>query len=36
MDTNIRCRTLCDNVKLTEQENVKLGKRIKSNYYVHL
>jgi hypothetical protein len=36
MDKHVRCQTLCKNFKLTEEQSVKIGKRIRSNYYVHL
>lgn len=36
MDTNIRCQTLCAEVDLKPEESVKLEKRIRNNYYIHL
>ncbi len=36
MDTNVRCHTLCSDLSLTQDQSTKLGKRIRSNYYVHL
>jgi transmembrane 9 superfamily protein 2/4 len=36
MDTNVRCQTLCQDVKLPVDRSVTLAKRIRNNYYVHL
>jgi hypothetical protein len=36
MDTNVECRTLCQDVNLSKEQSATLSKRIQNNYYVHL
>jgi hypothetical protein len=36
MDTNVGCHTLCKDINITKDDSLKLEKRIRKNYYVHL